>query len=291
MRIVNAKREDISRLTKDFVSSIDCGSNSRILIKPNFVCLDDYPYTTAYDVINGILNALTKKGVSKITIAEAPSVDNCFNFNQYGLDYETAISRRNKFHSFIRSSATDKIAQEYFEGHQQIIEEYITYFFNSKKHYVLDYAAKYLFFEGLKVKKLKVSEKIISIADISEFDVIINLPVLKGHSTTGFTGALKNLFCIVYDFDKLLLHKYKLIGQALISLNEYLQGLNIHTFLDAREVPYSQQPGAENNVVSKLDLIISSNNLVEVDKLAKKILRDNGILRSCKDVDYLEFLS
>jgi hypothetical protein len=92
--------------------------------------------------------------------------------------------------------------------------------------------------------------------DLAAYDLIINLPVLKLHTTVGFTGAVKNFYGILEPQSKVFLHKYKIVGNALKVLCSYLSSLNIYTFLDARIVPDAQQLLWGNSKSLKFSLIL-----------------------------------
>ncbi len=72
------------------------------------------------------------------------------------------------------------------------------------------------------MKRIKTKSFEFKISTIPfEYDFIISLPVLKSHSTTGITGALKNQFGLLFPRDRIILHAapWKSIHKAIAELN------------------------------------------------------------------------
>lgn len=289
--------EDISiqRVLESFIDNISISSNDNILIKPNFVSLDRYPYTTSWDLLATIIGCLENKGCRRITIAEAPSPDHCVVFKKKTLPYEIKKSRINQFHQILRNSDNIEDAITYYKSREKLINEYYNYFFSSEGYTdsIAGIPVVNLFNPelDLKYKELMIANNVkVYYLDMSSFDIIINLPVLKLHTVTGFTGALKNFYALFSTFDKLQLHRHHLVGKALCCLHKALDHLNIHTFLDGRNIPYTQQAlyGSEN--FCKLNMVFHGNNLLEIDSQAVGILLSEGLLNKVTDNTYINYL-
>lgn len=106
---------------------------------------------------------------------------------------------------------------------------------------------------------------------VLEADYVLNLPKFKTHSLTVFTGAVKNLFGIIPQGQRLHYHR-------LFSRNEIFSQMLVDIFscapphltiMDAIEAMEGEGPSAGNP--KKLGVIIASQDAVAVDAVAAKI--------------------
>ncbi len=118
----------------------------------------------------------------------------------------------------------------------------------------------------------KVLEKIYFSREALEADVVINLPKLKTHSFTLYTGAIKNLFGLIPHGLRLKCHREHIwnedFSQALVDIFSIRPpDLNIMDAVVAMEGegPSSGDPRAVN-------LLLSSRDAVALDAVAGKII-------------------
>jgi len=140
------------------------------------------------------------------------------------------------------------------------------------------YNAELAPFEATKIITIKdknaVVLKEINISSVlKDVDLIINLPKLKTHTLTKYTGAVKNLFGCVPGALK---QRYHLIGKnekgfcnLLLDIYQNIKpGLNIMDGVIGIE---GNGPGREGKI-KKAGLIISSENAVALDIIASEII-------------------
>jgi uncharacterized protein (DUF362 family) len=105
---------------------------------------------------------------------------------------------------------------------------------------------------------------------IMEADVFINLPVMKIHSLTTVTLAIKNLHGIVSDYDKLYQHCYRELALAR-KLTDLLRirriDLNVMDALVAQEADHA----TEGRPV-EMGLVLASTDAVALDAVASAVM-------------------
>lgn len=144
----------------------------------------------------------------------------------------------------------------------------------------------------LKMCSLKVTDEVeVKCFDVKYYDCIINLPVLKLHTTAGFTGAVKNFYALLSLEDKLKMHKYKLISSTILSIMQYLKKQKIISLLDCRYIPSSQQRIWGDGMIYKGNGWVYGDDLCEVDRMASAILKTLEISIYGKDLLYYEHLN
>ena len=113
----------------------------------------------------------------------------------------------------------------------------------------------------------------ISVAeDVLDADIIVNLPRLKTHSLTYFTGAVKNTFGYIVGGDKTLIHSKannpKKFAEALVDIYQIRPpSLNIMDAVTAME-----GNGPSNGSIRKIGKIIASDNAVTLDTVAVNLI-------------------
>lgn len=99
-----------------------------------------------------------------------------------------------------------------------------------------------------------------------EADVFITLPVLKTHALTYFTGALKNQWGCLPQYDRILLHKH--LDPMLASLHRILKPkLAIMDGIIAME-----GRGPANGKPRRLDVILAGQDSVALDAAAMRLV-------------------
>ena len=113
-----------------------------------------------------------------------------------------------------------------------------------------------------------------------EADSIISVPVMKTHEFTLYGGAIKNLFGCIPSNRRILLHPH---------MNEVLSDLMLilepsFAIMDATVAMEGNGPG--RGVPVKMDLMLTSNNLLALDRTAADLMDIDWT-----QVDHLEFIS
>ena len=99
-----------------------------------------------------------------------------------------------------------------------------------------------------------------------EADAFITLPVLKTHALTYFTGALKNQWGCVPQYDRILLHKY--IHPMLASLSRLLRPQM--ALMDG--ILCMEGRGPTNGKPRRLDVLLASRDVVALDATAMRLV-------------------
>jgi uncharacterized protein (DUF362 family) len=99
-----------------------------------------------------------------------------------------------------------------------------------------------------------------------EADAFITLPVLKTHALTYFTGALKNQWGCVPQYDRILLHKW--IDPMLTSLHQLLRPQM--ALMDG--ILCMEGRGPTNGKPRRLDVLLASSDLVALDATATRLV-------------------
>jgi uncharacterized protein (DUF362 family) len=102
--------------------------------------------------------------------------------------------------------------------------------------------------------------------ELLEADVLINLPVLKTHALTVFTGCVKNLWGCVPRYDRIWLHKH--LDELLSDLVGILKpSINI---MDA--IVCAEGRGPTNGIPRRLDLLLAGTDPVALDSASMRLV-------------------
>ena len=103
-------------------------------------------------------------------------------------------------------------------------------------------------------------------ASLLEADVLIDLPVLKTHALTAFTGAVKNLWGCVPAWDRILLHRYldQLLADLVGLLKPQLSLMDGLLCTEGR--------GPTNGIPRRLDVLLASRDAVALDAAAMRLV-------------------
>jgi len=122
---------------------------------------------------------------------------------------------------------------------------------------------------GKKLKNANVAK------DVVEAQAIINVPKMKTHSLTIFTGAVKNLFGTITGGDKARIHSLGAtlngFSQCLVDLYGYEKEKIKLNIMDAFIALEGAGPGASGQAV-KMGLILASDDAVALDAAAVRIM-------------------
>lgn len=114
---------------------------------------------------------------------------------------------------------------------------------------------------------------------IIEADTVIDVPVMKTHEFTTYSGAIKNLFGCIPNNRRIFLHpKFDMVMHDLLVL--------LKPKMVVTDATYSMEGNGPNRgIVIPMNLVLASTDLVETDKLCCEIM---GI--DWKTISYLNFI-
>jgi len=99
-----------------------------------------------------------------------------------------------------------------------------------------------------------------------EADVFITLPVLKTHALTYFTGALKNQWGCLPQYDRILVHKY--LDPLLVTLHRVF-----HPVLSVMDgIIAMEGRGPANGKPRRLNVVLASRDAVALDATAMRLV-------------------
>ncbi len=287
---------NINNIIESFVESINIKRTDRVLVKPNLVSLEGYPYTTDIYIINTIIKQLRKLGVYNITLGDGPCPDQGVVFDKTYENKALEVQAIRDFHSGLRNTKSFSDEYNFYMSHEQSINAYLRFFFkqlnsNFELYPEVSFTDLFSAENGIPIYSVELSDYgILKHLDLSHFDVIINLPVLKQHTTVGFTATVKNFYGIITPFCKVSIHKYKKVGAILEYLSKYLREFNIYSLLDCRNIPDAQRPIWGDLRIVKTNYIIYGDDIIQIDNEAKKILESYGLKKGGSDEHYVNFI-
>lgn len=99
-----------------------------------------------------------------------------------------------------------------------------------------------------------------------EAEVLIDMPVLKTHALTVFTGAIKNLWGCVPRYDRIIMHKY------LDELLSDLIGICKPRICIMDGIICTEGRGPSNGIPRRMDIIMGSTDAVALDATAMRLV-------------------
>lgn len=149
----------------------------------------------------------------------------------------------------------------------------LTYLMNRNDNVFLNLDDSYediSYTEGTTIKQLQV------IKPVLEADIIINLPKFKTHSLTKITGAVKNMFGILYGRTKTVLHtKFMDIEKfSNMNLDVFLYSKPVISIMDGIIGMEGEGPGARGKP-KKVGLVLASESGVALDNIMSGIMGFN----------------
>jgi uncharacterized protein (DUF362 family)/Pyruvate/2-oxoacid:ferredoxin oxidoreductase delta subunit len=133
-------------------------------------------------------------------------------------------------------------------------------------------------FEGSGTRPVGINGRIYHITSILErVDAVINLPKLKTHGLTLFTGAVKNCFGLLPGFQKANLHKAapKVDAFSEILVDIYSHVKPVLNIMDG-VVGLEGNGPSSNGSARKVGLILASHDAVALDAVASRIIGFKG---------------
>ncbi|MHA1220817.1 MAG: DUF362 domain-containing protein [Candidatus Heimdallarchaeota archaeon] len=126
--------------------------------------------------------------------------------------------------------------------------------------------------KGKKLRNANISK------DVVEAEAIINVPKMKTHAMTLFTGAIKNLFGTICGADKTRIHSFggsmQNFSQCLVDLYAYEKSKIKLNIMDAIVALEGMGPGTSGKAV-KMNLLLASADAVALDAVAFKLMGHN----------------
>ena len=126
--------------------------------------------------------------------------------------------------------------------------------------------------QGKKLRKVNIAK------DVIDAQAIINVPKMKTHSMTLYTGAIKNLFGTITGGEKTRIHSIganiKGFSQCLVDLYAFEKSKIKLNIMDAIIALEGMGPGASGKAV-QMDLILASEDAVALDAVAFKLMGYN----------------
>jgi len=226
------KGDRINKMVREAVALLGqqfVKSGDVVLIKPNLVSAQPPPITTRPEIVKTLVQMCLEAGAAKVLVGDSPAI---------GVG---TTSRK-----VITASGMDKAVTE--------VGGKIIYFDEEES-------------KEIEVHKGKVLNKIRVPSCILESNVIIDVPVLKIHLQTVFTGAIKNWHGLLYDQQKELYHRSD-INQKLV---------DIHTVIKSDLVVFDAITGIEGQgpcwgTEVPMNLIMAANDPVSADAVASAVI-------------------
>lgn len=253
-----------------------------VLVKPNIVSREPYPTTTDPEVVAWVLGALHENG-SHITVADGPAPDKVYVTQDQQKD-----RARLSIEQFYREFKSKLVAADDFPDDLRVNIETLARSIIVESE-IADHCKRLgigvsSIYDSLGFVKKQHQGVEIRLADTCGFDAIINLPVLKLHSHCGYSGSLKNLYGLLYHFDKALLHYYA--GQGKFNFLQFLDqlpalvGTPIISLTDASRVPSSQERVWGASCTYELCDEIWAGDAHEVNRKEFQKLKGKSLLRN-----------
>ncbi|MBI4847290.1 MAG: DUF362 domain-containing protein [Nitrospirae bacterium] len=102
--------------------------------------------------------------------------------------------------------------------------------------------------------------------ELMEADAVIDMPVLKTHALTVFTGAIKNQWGCVPRYDRILMHKYldELLSDLIGIVKPRINIMDGIVCVEGR--------GPSNGIPRRMDIILGSTDPVALDATAMRLI-------------------
>lgn len=254
-----------------------------VLLKPNIVSRENYPTTTDPDVLFSVARMLIKKGC-EIVVVDGPAPDEYRSMGK-SLSEKRRKDLATTINMAFRYGHTDEYASYLPTEIEKAVLEYSCWLLST---HVLQDAVRPLGLRlmdihefGFHEMSLKLGdtgeEKLIRIMDCDQFDIIVNLPVLKMHSTCGISGAAKNLYGLLDPFSKMLCHRNRCVPAIVARLPE-LVAPPVVTILDAFMVPDAQESRwKEKRRIYRVAKLLCGESPIAIDQDATKLLQEYGL--------------
>jgi len=237
---IHSAKEDLKKILKEAIKESGVHKQKKIFIKPNISHPDFIPGVITDPTLLYELVGLLRNNAEEVLVGES----NGYNYSCKVAFEKTGLKKAvNKAGGVVVNLSEDKVVKIKFQ--------------NSSN----------------KPKELFLPKIVV------EADAIIDLPLMKTHEFTMFSGAIKNLFGCVPSNRRIYLHPF--LNEVFYKLFSFLNPML--TIMDARV-------GLEGNGPTKgdpvdMNLILSSNSALATDIIASEIM---GLkLEQIKHLNYI----
>jgi uncharacterized protein (DUF362 family) len=222
-------KEDMSDILKEAVVNSGLRGKRRIFIKPNLSHPEYLPGVVTSPELMQELVGLLRDGNSEVIVGES----NGFNYPCWTAFEKTGVEAAvKKAGGTVINLSEDKVVEVKFQGNTPL-------------------------------KRLFLPKTIL------DADAVVDLPLMKTHEFTAYSGAIKNLFGCVPSNKRIYLHPY--LPEVFYRL--YTLFKPQLTIMDARIGIEGNGPTKGKPV--KMDLILTGNDALAIDITATKVMMLN----------------
>jgi uncharacterized protein (DUF362 family) len=222
-------KEDMSDILKEAVVNSGLRGKRRIFIKPNLSHPEYLPGVVTSPELMQELVGLLRDGNSEVIVGES----NGFNYPCWTAFEKTGVEAAvKKAGGTVINLSEDKVVEVKFQGNTPL-------------------------------KRLFLPKTIL------DADAVVDLPLMKTHEFTAYSGAIKNLFGCVPSNRRIYLHPY--LPEVFYRL--YTLFKPQLTIMDARIGIEGNGPTKGKPV--KMDLILTGNDVLAIDITATKVMMLN----------------
>ena len=238
---ISRAQKDTAEILKEAVKNAGLRGKQKIFVKPNMSHLEYVPGVVTSPALLRELVSLLRNNNEEVVVGES----NGFNYSCRSAFKKTGIeTAAKKAGGTVINLSEDKLVKVKFHSNSSPLKELIL------PKTVLD------------------------------ADAIVDLPLMKTHEFTLYSGAIKNLFGCVPSNKRIYLHPY--LSEVFYQLYTILKPQL--TVMDARVAVEGNGPTKGNPV--KMDLMLTSNSALATDVIASKIMGLN-----LEEISYLDYIA
>jgi uncharacterized protein (DUF362 family) len=221
--------QDISSIVREAVANSGLRGKKRIFIKPNLSHPEYLPGVVTSPELMSQLVGLLRDGNSEVVVGES----NGFNYPCWTAFDKTGVQAAvEKAGGTVINLSEDKVVKVKFQTNTPLKELYLP-------------------------------------KTIIDADAVVDLPLMKTHEFTAYSGAIKNLFGCIPSNRRIYLHPY--LPEVFYRL--YTTFKPKLTIMDARVGIEGNGPTKGNPV--KMDLILAGNDALATDIVAAQVMKLN----------------
>ena len=222
-------KEDITAILKEAVAASGLRGKKRIFIKPNLSHPEYLPGVVTSPELTFELVSMLRDGANEVVVGES----NGFNYPCYSAFEKTGMETAvKKAGGIVINLSEDKVVEVKFQGNSPL-------------------------------KRLFLPKTVL------DADAVVDLPLMKTHEFTAYSGAIKNLFGCVPSNRRIYLHPY--LPEVFFRLYTIFKPQL--TIMDARVAMEGNGPTKGKPV--KMGLMLSGNDALATDITAANIMRLN----------------
>jgi hypothetical protein len=216
----------------------------RLLVNLNLVSWDPTPFTTCPQLLEAVLELFPDTNVDFVA---GPAIDKCTVYQHHARPLRSEVQESRTFTDRLRPHKHFEVFRRHYDAYVPSIRRYIEHLRTgtelgrraAKSGWPLRLLGSA---DALDYRVIELDGIATPVFDLDPYDLIVNLPVVKRHTTVGFTAAIKNFYGLIEPSHRFFFHNRSAVGRVLTQLHEsYLRGRAIVTLADARQVPGAQQ--------------------------------------------------